>query len=384
MSLDKLNIVILGSTGSIGVQALEIVEQHPERFNVVALSCNSSWEVLAEQVRTFNPEYALVCDEDTFDSFREAVGETGSELMSGADSLADLATLDQADVILNSLVGYAGFEPTMASLQAGKKVALANKESLVVGGALIKKKFDDRRDLLVPVDSEHSAIFQCLTGESEKDISKLVITASGGPFREWSPEQMENITVADALNHPNWSMGSKITIDSATMMNKGLEIIEAHWLFDLPLSKIEAVVHPQSIVHSIVEFVDGSSKAQLGPPTMKVPILYALTYPERIPLEVETLNWAEAFDLNFEPVDYKKFPCLRLAMDAIETGGFAPAVLNAANEIAVQRFLNEEIPYIGIPRIIERCLNRLELQSDITLEALKDIDRQTRELALTL
>lgn len=378
------NLVILGSTGSIGKQALEIIREHPEYFNVVALSCNKNWQLLARQIQEFQPEYALLCDQEHLGDLKKEVSGLQTEILSGSELLTDLARLSQADIVLNSLVGFAGFRPTVEALKADKKVALANKESLVVGGALINKLLNGNRGQLVPVDSEHSAMLQCLVGESAEDISRLIITASGGPFRTWSKKKMNDITVKDALNHPNWSMGAKITIDSATMMNKGLEIIEAHWLFDLPLSKIEAVVHPQSVVHSVIEFVDGSSKAQLGPPTMKVPILYALTYPSRLDLEVPVLNWKKAFDLTFEPVDYDKFPCMALAVESIKEGGFAPAILNAANEIAVERFLNEEIPYIKIPAIIETCLERLNKQSEITIQALTEIDNEARNLALTL
>ena len=381
--MKEQNLVILGSTGSIGEQALDIVDEHSDRFNVLALSCNTNWRKLAEQVNRFQPQYALLCDSENFHDFSAAL-TVDTEILVGSDALGELATLEKADVILNSLVGFSGFEPTCKALKAGKKVALANKESLVVGGAIINRLLKEYSGRLVPVDSEHSAMLQCLVGESNESINKLIITASGGPFREWTLEQMKDITVKDALNHPNWSMGSKITIDSATMMNKGLEIIEAYWLFDLPLSKIEAVVHPQSIVHSVIEFVDGSSKAQLGPPTMKVPILYALTYPDRISMNAPTLDWREAFDLNFEPVDYEKFPCIKLAIDAIEEGGFKPAVLNAANEVAVERFLNEEIPYIGISNIIETCLERSHSQEELTIQTLKEIDREARELALTI
>lgn len=381
--MKEQNLVILGSTGSIGEQALEIVDEHSDRFRVLALSCNTNWRKLAEQVNRFHPKYALLCQEDCLDEFKSAL-TTEVEILTGTDALGELAVLDKADVILNSLVGFSGFEPTCKALKAGKKVALANKESLVVGGAIINRLLKEYSGRLVPVDSEHSAMLQCLVGESSESINKLIITASGGPFREWSVEQMKQITVKDALNHPNWSMGSKITIDSATMMNKGLEIIEAYWLFDLPLSKIEAVVHPQSIVHSVIEFIDGSSKAQLGPPTMKVPILYALTYPDRISMEAPTLDWREAFDLNFEPVDYDKFPCIKLAIDAIDEGGFKPAILNAANEVAVERFLNEEIPYIGISNIIETCLERLHAKAELTIQTLKEIDSEARELALTI
>jgi len=382
--LDQKNIVILGSTGSIGEQALEIIREHPEQFRIIALTCNSNWQKLADQVEEFNPKYALLCDEESVSALRDRLGNVQTEILVGTDELPDLATLDDADIILNSLVGFAGFRPTVEALRAGKKVALANKESLVVGGGLINELIKDKRGWLVPIDSEHSAMLQCLVGEPRERIEKLVITASGGPFRTWTKEEMRDITVEDALNHPNWSMGDKITIDSATMMNKGLEIIEAHWLFDMPLSKIEAVVHPQSIIHSVVTFTDGSSKAQLGPPTMKVPILYALTYPNRYILDAPRLDWQTAFDLTFEPVDYDKFKCIQLAIEAAEEGGLAPAILNAANEVAVDRFLNKEITYIDIPGIIETCLNDLNHNETISLDSLKNIDLKARRLAQTI
>ncbi len=378
------NVVILGSTGSIGRQALEIFREHPDRFRPLALSCHSNWELLADQIREFRPAYALLCDETYRAELREEAGDAETELLFGDSILDELAALPEADTVLNSLVGFAGFRPTMRALEAGNKVALANKESLVVGGELIRRIAGEHFDRLVPVDSEHSAMLQCLVGEETDSIEKIVITASGGPFRSVPRKEMDGITVEEALDHPNWSMGDKITIDSATMMNKGLEIIETHWLFGLPLSRIEAVVHPQSVIHSVVTFRDGSSKAQLGPPTMKVPILYALTYPERAPLEVPTLDWRETFELTFEPVDEERFPCLRLAVEAAESGGTAPAVLNAANEIAVERFLNEEIPYIRIPHIIETCLERIESETALSLESLKEIDKKARDVAATL
>lgn len=381
--MKQKNIVILGSTGSIGEQALDIVRAHPDRFHVLAISCNSSWEKMLLQAQEFKPQYALIASEKHADKLNDKLPDE-TELLVGRDALLQLATLDEADVILNSLVGYSGFEPTVEAIKAGKKVALANKESLVVGGALISELLGDNREQLIPVDSEHSAMLQCLVGESSDQIEQLVITASGGPFRSWSKEQMKQITVEDALDHPNWSMGAKITIDSATMMNKGLEIIEAHWFFDIPLEKIEPVVHPQSIIHSVVTFTDGSSKAQLGPPTMRVPILYALTYPDRIELDAPRLDWRSAFDLNFEPVDYDRFPCLRLAIESIKEGGLAPAILNAANEVAVDRFLKEEITYIDISNVIETCLNQLNNSGSVTLESLKKIDQQARKLALTV
>lgn len=382
MKLQK--IVILGSTGSIGSQTLEIVREHSDQFEVIALSCNNSWEKLAEQINEFRPKYGVLVNDSCLDNLKAAVKHNDTEIIVGRGGLLQLAELNDADIILNSLVGFAGFEPTVRALKKGKKVALANKESLVVGGALINELIKDDRRQLIPVDSEHSAMLQCLVGEPLERLEKLIITASGGPFRTWSPESMKKITVRDALNHPNWAMGDKITIDSATMMNKGLEIIEARWLFDLPLSKIEAVVHPQSIIHSIVTFVDGSSKAQLGPPTMKVPILYALTYPDRLPLEVPRLDWKQAMKLNFEPVDFQQFPCMKLALNAVEAGGIAPTVLNAANEIAVERFLKEEIPYIKICEVIETCLERLQIQQELTVFAIKEMDREARSLALTL
>jgi 1-deoxy-D-xylulose-5-phosphate reductoisomerase len=382
--LQQQKLVILGSTGSIGEQALDIVRAHPDRFQVLALSCNSNWELLAEQIMEFQPKYALVCNSDAYKSLAEQLDETNTEILQGKDDLSQLATLDKADIILNSLVGFAGFEPTLAALKAQKKVALANKESLVVGGQVINDIIGDNRDQLIPVDSEHSAMLQCLVGEPQETIEKLIITASGGPFRTWTKKQMQDITVEDALDHPNWSMGAKITIDSATMMNKGLEIIEAHWLFDMPLSKIQPVVHPQSVIHSVVTFTDGSSKAQLGPPTMKVPILYALTYPDRLDLNAPRLDWGSAINLDFEPVDYDRFPCMRLAGDAIKEGGLAPAILNASNEIAVERFLNEDISYIEIPKVIESCLEKLNNSGSITLESLKNIDTEARRLARTI
>jgi 1-deoxy-D-xylulose-5-phosphate reductoisomerase len=382
--LNPKNIVILGSTGSIGVQALDIIREHPDRFNLLALSCNNSWKKMAKQIKEFEPEFGLIANQKHFSVLNEAISETDTTLLSGKEELLNLASLEKADIVLNSLVGYAGFEPTLEALKAGNKVALANKESLVVGGALINKIVGERKEQLIPVDSEHSAMLQCLVGEPIDEVEKLIITASGGPFRTWEKEQMEGITVEDALNHPNWSMGAKITVDSATMMNKGLEIIEAHWLFDIPYERIEAVVHPESIIHSIVTFNDGSSKAQLGPPTMKVPIMYAFTYPDRDELHVPRLDWGEAFQLNFEPVDYDRFPCLRLALEAGRDGGLAPAILNAANEVAVSRFLKEEISYIQIADIIESSLAQLNNSGPLTLESLKKIDKEARKLALTI
>lgn len=363
---------------------LEVADAHPGTFGIVGLSACSSWELLARQVNRFEPDHVVLCDETHRTQFERHLTYRPKNMGYGPDALSELATLDEADIILNSLVGFVGFRPTYEALKAGKRVALANKESLVAGGLLIKELINDKPDQLVPVDSEHSAMLQCLIGEPKERIEKIIITASGGPFRTWTREEMASVEVEDALNHPNWSMGSKITIDSATLMNKGLEIIEAHWLFDLPIDKIQPVIHPQSIIHSVVEFVDGSSKAQLGPPDMKVPIIYALTYPDRLSLDVPRMDWREKLNLTFEPVDFTRFPCLELAIEAVKKGGHAPTVLNAANEVAVDRFLKKEIGYIDISRVVEHSLDRININTDVTPQSLEDVDDETRSLAKTL
>lgn len=380
--MKKQKLAILGSTGSIGTQALEIVRQHPDVFEVTALTANSNWKLLAAQIGEFKPEYALIGDE----SHAKDLGNecSGTKILCGHDHLPELVSIDNVDTVLNSLVGYAGFDSTLAAIHAGKKVALANKESLVVGGEIIIKALKNSDAELIPVDSEHSAMLQSLVGENWNDIEKIIITASGGPFRTFTKEQMKNVTVGQALDHPNWDMGAKITIDSSTMMNKGLEIIEAHWLFDIPVEKIEPVIHPQSIIHSMITFIDGSSKAQLGLPDMKVPIIYALTYPERLQLDTPRMDWNEVQNLTFEPVDYDKFPCVRLAMESIEKGGYAPAILNAANEVAVQRFLDKEIGYIHIPEIVEKSLANIDWNDSLNPETLKEIDKETRTYAKSI
>lgn len=378
----KQKLAILGSTGSIGTQALDIVRQHPDTFDIVALSANSNWKLLSKQVEEFKPDFALISDEKHLHDFSEVVN--GIEVIAGYEKLPELASLDEVDTVLNALVGFAGFESTLAAVKSGKKVALANKESLVVGGKLIMEALNKSEGSLIPVDSEHSAMLQSLVGESMANIEKIIVTASGGPFREFSRQQMQNVTVEQALNHPNWDMGAKITIDSATMMNKGLEIIEAHWLFDVPVSKIEPVIHPQSIIHSLVTFVDGSTKAQLGLPDMKVPIIYALTYPERLPLDTPRMNWKESQNLTFEPIDFERFPCIKLAMESIKLNDYSPAILNAANEVAVDRFLNKEIGYISISKIVEKSLVKINSNDSLNTETLKEIDKETRSYAASL
>jgi 1-deoxy-D-xylulose-5-phosphate reductoisomerase len=378
--LEKQRIAILGSTGSIGTQALDIIRQHPNKFDVILLTANSNVELLIQQTKEFKPVHSVICNESKFEELKSAA-PNNTRTHSGMYVINELVQFDEIDIVLNSLVGFAGFQPTFNALNSGKRVALANKESLVVGGRLITSLVNKTSAELIPVDSEHSAMLQCIVGEPKNRIEKIIITASGGPFRDFSLEQMDSITVEQALKHPNWDMGAKITIDSSTMMNKGLEIIEAHWLFDLPVDKIEPVIHPQSIIHSIVTYVDGSSKAQLGPPDMKVPIIYALSYPDRLPLKTPRMDWSIAHNLTFYPVDYAKFPCVKLAMEVIDDEDLAPAILNAANEVAVQRFLNKEIGYISIPKIVEKSLEKLTDSTEISLQNLINIDKETREYA---
>jgi len=380
-TLQKQKIAIFGSTGSIGTQALEILNQKPELFDVGVLSANNNYEKLAAQANQFRPDVITLGNKNHKSEFERLLAYKPGNILYGNEILEHVAAEEDYDLLLNSLVGFAGFMSTFLALKRDKKVALANKESLVVGGEILTKlpAFHDNK--LIPVDSEHSAMLQCLVGENRETIKKIIITASGGPFRDFSREEMEQITVEDALNHPNWEMGAKITIDSSTMMNKGLEIIEAMWFFGLPIDHIQPIIHPQSIIHSIIEFSDGSSKAQLGPPDMKVPILYALTYPERVNCPNETLDYTSSMNLELKPVDFEKFPCLQLAIESAKLGGFAPAVLNAANEVAVDRFLEKEIRYIDIPKIIESSLRNITSNKELTPEALQDIDRETRKFA---
>jgi 1-deoxy-D-xylulose-5-phosphate reductoisomerase len=380
----KESIAILGSTGSIGTQALEIIGNRTQRFDVSALSANNNFQLLAKQANQFLPDHLILVNEENRVEFEKLLTYKPQEISYGSRALETYAQQGDFDLVLNSLVGFAGFMSTYNALKRDKKVALANKESLVVGGHLISETAAFKNGKLIPVDSEHSAMLQCLIGENWGDIKKIIITASGGPFRNLSSDQMRDITVEDALKHPNWSMGDKITIDSSTMMNKGLEIIEAKWLFDIDVDIIEPVIHPQSVIHSIIEFIDGSSKAQLGPPDMKVPILYALTYPNRIEYPNKTIDYRESFNLEFAPVDYMKFPCIKLAIDAAKEGGYAPAILNAANEIAVNRFLKKEIRYIEIATIIEKSLETIERDKVLDPHALLEIDKVTRNYANTL
>lgn len=379
--MNKQSLLILGSTGSIGTQTLDIVRAHPDKLEVFAITAHTNWETLAEQINEFRPVHALLADETHFTQLRDAVTHSDTGLLCGKEKMNDLVTSGEVDTVINSLVGFSGFRPTISALSAGKKVALANKESLVVGGELLAPYLNGNYDRLIPIDSEHSAILQCLVGEELRNIEKLIITASGGPFRTWNKKQLRQATVRDALKHPNWDMGSKITIDSATMMNKGLEVIEAHWLFGLPLERIEAVVHPQSIVHSMVLFHDGSIKAQMGLPDMRLPIQFALSFPDRWPLPSRQIDWSKTQELTFEPVDMDRFPSFDLALQAIDAGGYAPAILNASNEVAVERFLKEEISYIQISEIVEKSLSHIRNTDTLSVESLEAVDRQARAYA---
>lgn len=382
--MHKESIAIFGSTGSIGTQAVEILKNQPKRFDVAVLTANNNYKRLARQANYFRPQYLLLGNEEHRKDFESLLSYTPGELFYGNSNLEVIAREMNYDTLLNSMVGFAGFMSTYTALKRGKKVALANKESLVTGGELLSKLPAFKQGKLIPVDSEHSAMLQALIGESQKDIQKIIITASGGPFKDYTVEQMKEVTVEDALNHPNWDMGAKITIDSSTMMNKGLEIIEAKWFFNVEVEQIVPVIHPQSIIHSIIEFVDGSSKAQLGPPDMKVPILYALSYPNRIKYPNKTLDYSEQMILEMRPVNFDQFPCLRLAVNAIRQGGIKPAILNAANEVAVERFLKREIQYIDIPKIIESSLKSITIDKEMSPETLMQADKETRAYAHTL
>ena len=379
MEPTQRNIAILGSTGSIGRSTLDVIRSYPQRFRVTYLTARSRIELLLEQIKEFRPAGVVIAAPDDAASVRDAVG-SNIEVLSGEEGLVQIVGRDDVDVVVSSLVGFAGLRPTIAAIQHSKSIALANKETLVVGGEIIMRLLQERGVRLVPVDSEHSAIFQCLVGENLKDIARIFLTASGGPFRDRPIEQFRSITVEEALRHPTWSMGHKITIDSATLMNKGLEVIEAHWLFGLPAEHIRVVIHPQSIIHSMVEFIDGSVKAQLGKPDMKLPIQYALTFPQRWPMNGERLDFPQLVSMSFFEPDFNRFPCLSLAYEALERGGTAPAVLNAANEVAVAGFLDRRIPFTAIPDVIRKALDRHDVKSGTELENIIEADRDTRRV----
>ncbi len=369
-------IAILGSTGSIGTQTLDMIEQNTDRFHAAVLTCGSNMELLGQQIEKHRPSLAVVADEN--DAVEMGKKYPGTEFLFGMEGLVVAAAKTDCDMVVNSLIGMMGLRPTYYAIKAGKDVALANKETLVAGGEIIMNAVKESKTQLLPVDSEHSAIFQALQGNRHGDINRIILTASGGPFRGFSKEALQKVTLAQALNHPNWKMGSKITIDSATMMNKGLEVIEARWLFDVPPEKIEVVVHPQSVVHSMVEYIDHSIIAQLGIPDMRVPISYALTYPERIGNRLEGVDFVKLGTLTFEKPDLDTFRCLGLAYEAIKAGGSYPVVLNAANEVLVQKFLEGRIGFLDIQETIERVMNEHRPVYNLDLEGIIEIDHTVR------
>ena len=378
-------ITLLGATGSIGRRTLELVSAFPDALRVEGLAARgSNVPLLAELCRRYRPKAVALLEADAVDALARLLPHPRPELLSGPDGLAALAAQTEADVVLSALVGAAGLLPTMAAIQAGRNIALANKETLVMAGNLMTAAARARRVSLLPVDSEHSAIFQCLQGHNRSEVRRIILTASGGPFRQLSREALAHVTVADALKHPTWKMGAKITTDSATLMNKGLEIIEAGWLFDLTPEQIAVVVHPQSIVHSMVEYIDGSVIAQLGVADMAIPILYALTYPERRPCPAPALNLAEVGQLTFEEPDIEKFPCLVLARQALARGGSAPVVLNAANEMGVAAFLEGRIRFTQIPELIAEALDRVPGRELATIEDCVTVDAEARRVAVAI
>ncbi len=377
------NIAILGSTGSIGTQALEVVREQPGRFGVELLTCGNNVDLLIKQALEFKPNAVVIGDAARLEEVKDALFPAGIKAYAGADALEQCVRMEGIELVLTALVGYAGLRPTLAAIDAGKHIALANKETLVVAGELVTKAARARGVNIYPVDSEHSAIFQCLTGEWHNPIEKIVLTASGGPFRGMSREQLAEVTKAQALKHPNWDMGAKITIDSASLMNKGLEAIEAKWLFNLRPTQIEIVVHPQSIIHSVVQFCDGSMKAQMGLPDMKLPIQYAMTYPDRSPTTWPRFDFMKYPALTFERPDLATFRNLALALAAMDKGGNAPCVLNAANEVAVDLFLKERIGFLEMSDLIAHTLEAVPFQSEPTLADLGASDAEARHIART-
>jgi len=377
-------IAILGSTGSIGTQALEIAREQKDRIQIEVLTANSNADLLIAQAKEFNPNHVVIADENKYLQVKEALANDDIKVFAGNKSIADVMEITSADTVLTAMVGYSGLLPTIKAIQNKKRIALANKETLVVAGELITEMCQDNRVSLIPVDSEHSAIFQCLVGEDLNTIDKIILTASGGPFRGKKRSDLAEVTKAQALKHPNWSMGAKITIDSATLMNKGLEVIEAKWLFGLNGSQIEAVVHPQSIIHSMVEFNDGSIKAQMGLPDMKLPIHYAFFYPERINTNFKRMSFKEVNMLTFEEPDKDTFRNLALAYEAMKNGGNMACILNAANEIAVDAFLKDKIKFLQIAELNEKCMQKVNFIQKPSLQDYIETDAETRKVAASL
>ncbi len=386
METKRKNIAILGSTGSIGTQALDIIRDYPDKFSAEVLVANNNSPLLIAQAREFEPNFVVIANKDKYPEVRDALADLPIKVYAGSEAILDVVAMDCVDMVLAAMVGFAGLLPTIRAIEAGKVVALANKETLVVGGKIICDKLkESATSCILPVDSEHSAIFQCLRGENIDDVEKLILTASGGPFFGKDVNFLKNVTAEQALKHPNWKMGSKVTIDSASLMNKGFEMIEAHWLFGIPADRIEVLVHRQSVVHSMVEFADASIKAQIGAPSMRIPIQYAFDYPNRSYSPKNRFSFLEnGCSLTFEKPDTNTFRCLQIAYDCLSHGGNAPCIMNAANEVAVDAFLKGKIGFMQIPEIIENALNKVAFQSAITVESCFATDKEARRIAMEM
>ncbi len=382
--IKKRQIAILGSTGSIGTQALQVIDQNPDFFEVSVLTANNNHEMLIAQALKYQPNAVVICNKDKYAIVKDALKQEFIKVYAGIEAVEQIVQTDEIDVVLTAMVGFAGLSSTIKAIEAGKIIALANKETLVVAGDLISRLAIEKGVPVLPVDSEHSAIFQCLAAERYTSIDKIILTASGGPFRGYKKEQLSTITRKEALKHPNWTMGAKVTIDSATLMNKGLEMIEARWLFGLNTDQIEVIIHPQSIVHSMVQFIDGSIKAQLGPPDMRMPIQYALAYPQRLSNEFPKLDFANLSKLEFEQPDTQTFRNLALAMQAMADGGNKPCILNAANEIVVEAFLEDRVAFLKMPELIEKTLCEISFIATPGLDDYIATDKETREYIKTL
>ena len=383
MTQSKQRLAVLGSTGSIGTQTLDIVRRYGDRFEITTLSAHSIWKKLVEQAVEFTPDNVVIADKTHYTAVRDALADHPVKVYAGSDALEQVVCSEQVDTVVMALVGYSGLFPTVSALKHGKKVALANKECLVVAGEIVTRLSAEHRAPIIPVDSEHSAIFQCLTGEHSA-VEKVILTASGGPFLHRPAEELERVSVEEALNHPSWCMGAKVTIDSASLMNKGFEVIEARWLFGLRPEQIDVVIHPRSVIHSMVQFGDGAVKAQIGTPDMHLPIQYALTFPQRLPLQGPRIDFCKLGCLEFFEPDPMRFPNLALAFECLRRGGNAGAVLNAANEVAVAAFLDRKIRFTDIARINEETLGRTTLRECVSLEEYRRTDREARQTALSI
>lgn len=384
MEKKKRKIAILGSTGSIGTQALDVISRHADRFEAYVLVANNSVELLVKQAREMMPEVVVIGNKDKYNQLKDALADLPIKVWCGVEAIEEVVRDENIDLVLTAMVGISGLKPTVSAIKAGKAIALANKETLVVAGELIATLALKHRVPILPVDSEHSAIFQCLNGEGNNRIDKILLTASGGPFRNFTAEQLANVTKKEALNHPNWDMGMKVTIDSSTLMNKGFEMIEAKWLFDVEPSQIEVLIHPQSIIHSMVQFNDNTIMAQLGQPDMRAPIQYAFSYPERLKLDMEPVDFIKLSQLTFEAPDRIKFPNLNFAYEAIEKGGNMPCILNAANEVAVSLFLEDRIGFYEMSRLIEKAMDKSAFIKEPTLSDYIQCDKETREIIYSL